>query len=50
MKGESFNLPKVLLRGHDLASSGARNPHVLKYVPVSALRAPPADGLSLRTL
>ena len=42
------NLFWILLRGHDPASGGAQNPHVLKYIPVLPLRPPPADGLSLQ--
>jgi len=38
----------ILLRGRDPASGGARNPHVLKYIPVPPLRPTPADGLSLQ--
>src|SRR5450830_63283 len=41
-----WNLLVILLRGHDPASGGARNPHVLKYTPVPVLRPPPADDLS----
>src|SRR5450830_59457 len=40
------NLLTILLRGHDPASGGARNPHVLEYVPVPPRRPPPADDLS----
>src|SRR5450830_2127977 len=44
----SWNVFAILLRGHDPASGGARNPHVLQYTPVPPLRAPPADDLSLQ--
>jgi len=38
----------ILLRGCDPAAGGARNPHVLKYIPVPPLRPPLADSLSLQ--
>ena len=47
----SQNLPTILLRGRDRGSCAAQNAHVLKYIPLLALRfcyPDPADARSLQ--